>query len=100
MATNSDRIFQGESTFPEYEEWFYRAREGIAGPYLRKEDAAAAVSRFVKYCQQNGFNGGREIPDANQEASQARADLLSLLDLAVPVATWMLGVLFGRISSG
>jgi hypothetical protein len=59
MATYTDRIFQGRSTFPDHEEWFYRAREGIAGPYLRREDAAVALRCYVKYCQDNGITGGR-----------------------------------------
>jgi len=60
MSINSDRIFQGKSTFPEHEEWYYRTREGVAGPYLRREDAAFALRCFIKYCQSNGFTGGRD----------------------------------------
>jgi len=64
MHINSDRIFQGESTFPGHEEWFYRAREGVAGPYLNRDDAALALRRFIKYCQNNRLDGGREMPAA------------------------------------
>ena len=56
---HSDRIFQGESTFPDHEEWFYRTREGVAGPYLSRDDAALALRRFIKYCQENRLDGGR-----------------------------------------
>ena len=62
MQRDSERIFQGKSTFPGQEEWFYRAREGIAGPYLNKRDAALALDRFIKYCQHNRLTGGREMP--------------------------------------
>jgi hypothetical protein len=98
MSTHSDRIFQGRSTFPEHEEWYYRTREGIAGPYLRREDAAFALRCFIKYCQRNGLTGGREKP-------RSRPWLLAeawsaMLREALPVATWALGALFGRISGG
>jgi hypothetical protein len=99
MTTDPNRIFQGESTFPQHEEWFYRAREGIAGPYLKREDAAFALSRFIRYCQQNRLTGGRDIPaTVNQEASKAWGWLVASLEQAAPVVTWLLGVLFGRIS--
>jgi len=100
MSTDSDRLFQGESTFPQYEEWFYRAREGIAGPYLKREDAALALGRFIRYCQQNRLTGGREMPAANPNASQAWRWLAAGLEQSVPAATWLLGVLFGRITGG
>lgn len=58
-----DRIFQGESTFPDHEEWFYRTREGVAGPYMNKDDAALALRRFIKYCQENKLDGGRAATD-------------------------------------
>lgn len=60
MSNYSDRIFQGRSTFPGLEEWFYRTREGIAGPYFNRDDAAVALRCFVKYCQDNGLTGGRD----------------------------------------
>jgi hypothetical protein len=101
MPINPDRIFQGESTFPQHEEWFYRAREGVAGPYLKREDAAFALNRFIRYCQQNQLTGGRDIPAAvNHEASKAWGWFAAMLEHNVPVATWLLGVLFGRITGG
>jgi len=62
MHSNTDRIFQGASTFPGQEEWFYRTREGIAGPYLSRDDAALALRRFIQYCIDNQLAGGREAP--------------------------------------
>jgi hypothetical protein len=63
MHSNTDRIFQGASTFPGQEEWFYRTREGIAGPYLNRDDAALALRRFIQYCKDNQLVGGRvEVP--------------------------------------
>jgi hypothetical protein len=93
MSINSDRIFQGRSTFPEHEEWFYRTREGVAGPYLRREDAAFALRCFIKYCRQNGFTGGR---DARRGRGFPRTlkKLAQTLAQAAPVA---LGAWFGRI---
>jgi hypothetical protein len=61
MPDYSDRVFQGKSTFPGLDEWFYRAREGVAGPYFSREDAAVALSLFVKYCKDNGLTGGRDV---------------------------------------
>jgi hypothetical protein len=58
-SMHPDRIFKGESTFPTQEEWFYRTREGVAGPYPSREAAAFAQSRFIKYCRENQLDGGR-----------------------------------------
>jgi hypothetical protein len=103
MPNNRDRIFQGKSTFPEHEEWFYRAREGVAGPYLRREDAVFAMGRFIQYCRRNRLTGGRQEPGPDRKDSPwagAWARLAAGLDQAAPVATWLLGVLFGRLSGG
>ena len=59
MPNIIDRIFQGESNQPGQEEWFYRAREGIGGPYLSQDDAASALLSFINFCKENGFSGGR-----------------------------------------
>lgn len=101
MPSNQDRIFQGKSTFPEHEEWFYRAREGVAGPYLRREDAVFALNRFIEYCQKNHLTGGRQAPgidSANKKAPNVWLWLVASLEQAAPMATWLLGVLFGRMT--
>jgi len=90
MSINSDRIFQGKSTFPEHEEWYYRTREGVAGPYLRKEDAAFALRCFIKYCQRNGFTGGRD----KRRAARGWTGLVKSLAQATPTA---LGALLGKL---
>jgi len=90
MSINSDRIFQGKSTFPEHEEWYYRTREGVAGPYLRREDAAFALRCFIKYCQSNGFTGGRD----KRRAARAWTRLVKSLAEATPAA---LGTLLGKL---
>jgi len=90
MSINSDRIFQGKSTFPEHEEWYYRTREGVAGPYLRKEDAAFALRCFIKYCQRNGFTGGRD----KRRAARGWTGLVKGLAQATPTA---LGALLGKL---
>ena len=59
MSNTTDRVFQGESNLLGQEEWFYRAREGIGGPYSSKDDAASALHSFINYCKDNGFSGGR-----------------------------------------
>jgi len=59
MSNITDRIFQGESKYPGQEEWFYRAREGIGGPYSSKDDATSALLSFINFCKDNGFSGGR-----------------------------------------
>lgn len=59
MSNISDRIFRGESNRRGQEEWFYRAREGIGGPYESQNDATIALQSFIQYCLENGFNGGR-----------------------------------------
>ena len=41
------------------EEWYFRAREGIKGPYPTREDAAWALVRFVNQCIENDLTGGR-----------------------------------------
>ena len=90
MSIDSERIFQGESTFPEHEEWYYRTREGIAGPYLKKEDAAFALRCFIKYCRQNGFTGGRA-----RRSPRTWVGLEKALAQATPVA---LVALFGKLA--
>lgn len=91
MHTDSDRIFQGESTFPDHEEWFYRAREGVAGPYLNKDDAALALRRFTQYCKDNRLAGGRGIP-GDAEGSPGIGVVLA------KASAWlMLEALSGRI---
>jgi hypothetical protein len=60
MSTISERIFQGEANRFGEEEWFYRAREGVGGPYSCKDDAILALHHFIKYCIDNGFTGGRD----------------------------------------
>ena len=59
MSNITDRIFQGGANHFGEEEWFYRAREGIGGPYHSKDDAVLALHSFIAYCQVHGFNGGR-----------------------------------------
>jgi len=100
MSINSDRIFQGKSTFPEHEEWFYRTREGIAGPYLRQEDAAFALRCFIKYCQRNGFTGGRPKRRVSRDIAETLASLSRSATEVVPVETWALGALSGRFCGG
>jgi hypothetical protein len=77
MPDDSDRIFQGDSTYPEHEEWYYRAREGIVGPYLKREDAAIALEYFVRYCQRHGITGGRG--PARRPPADGRGLLATLL---------------------
>jgi hypothetical protein len=59
MTAYSDRVFRGDSTYPDHEEWYYRAREGVVGPYSRREDALIALEHFIRYCQLNAVTGGR-----------------------------------------
>jgi hypothetical protein len=88
MAIHSDRIFQGRSTFPGLEEWFYRTREGIAGPYFNREDAALALRHFIKYCKDNGLTGGRDSPGGGGEGlADAHFNLFQALAQA---ALWTL----------
>ncbi len=65
MSNINDRIFQGEANHFGEEEWFYRAREGVGGPYLCKEDAILALQHFIQFCMDNGFNGGRNSPESS-----------------------------------
>jgi hypothetical protein len=60
MIYVSDRIFLGESNQANEEEWFFRSREGIGGPYPSQDDAVLALHCFIKYCKDNGFTGGRD----------------------------------------
>jgi len=60
MSNVTDRIFKGEANNFGEEEWFYRAREGIGGPYPTMNDAILALHYFIKYCKDNGFTGGRD----------------------------------------
>ena len=64
MPNINDRIFQGEHNNQGREEWFYRSREGIGGPYECCDDAIVALNSFVKFCLDNGFTGGREEVNA------------------------------------
>ena len=41
------------------EEWYFRAREGIKGPYPTREDAAWALIKFINQCIENDHTGGR-----------------------------------------
>jgi len=59
MPNIIERIFQGESNQSSQEEWFYRAREGIGGPYSSMDEAASALLSFINFCKDNGFSGGR-----------------------------------------
>ena len=60
MPKITDRIFQGQPNRKGEAEWFYRAREGIGGPYSSLDDAVLALHSFIKYCKDNGFDGGRD----------------------------------------
>jgi hypothetical protein len=95
MPPYSDRIFQGKSTFPGLDEWFYRTREGVAGPYFSREDAARALGCFIKYCQENRMTGGRDRGAAATAAAaagcgpfQAAAAMLWALSGRLPDAPW------------
>jgi hypothetical protein len=83
----SDRIFQGKSTFPGLEEWFYRTREGVAGPYFNREDAAVALSYFIKYCKDNGLTGGRDGPGQGR-GEEAPAPRHGLFEVLAQAAVW------------
>ena len=41
------------------EEWYFRAREGIQGPYATREDAAWALIMFINQCIEHDLTGGR-----------------------------------------
>jgi len=95
MSINADRIFQGKSRFPEHEEWFYRTREGIAGPYLRREDADFALHCFIKYCKRNGFTGGRRKRRVSADIAETLVSLGRSVEEALPAGGGAFGVLFG-----
>jgi len=54
------RIFPGAACAPGHEEWFFRAREGVHGPYGTQDDAIKALLVFIKYCVETGLTGGRD----------------------------------------
>jgi hypothetical protein len=56
MYTQVERIFGFDYG---RQEWFFTAREGIAGPYPTREDAAWAMINFIKRCIDKGWSGGR-----------------------------------------
>ena len=57
MFTPVERIF---GFYYDKEEWYFTAREGIAGPYPTREDAAWAMIKFIKRCLEKGLTGGRD----------------------------------------
>lgn len=80
MTDHSDRIFKGDSTYPGQEEWYYRTREGIVGPYLRREDAVIALEYFVNHCKRNSVSGGRTaLPLADEQSSADTRSLMQTL---------------------
>lgn len=41
------------------EEWYFRAREGIMGPYPSRAVAKAMLMQFLARCQKQAYTGGR-----------------------------------------
>lgn len=56
----ADRIFPGEARAHGQEVWFFRAREGVKGPYLSRDEAVKALQVFIKHCIEKGEAGGRD----------------------------------------
>jgi hypothetical protein len=56
----ADRIFPGETRHPDQEAWFFRAREGVNGPYPNRDEAVKALQVFIKRCIEKGETGGRD----------------------------------------
>ena len=56
MLPTLDRIFGFDYG---KEEWYFRAREGIHGPYETREDAAWALIMFINQCIEHDLTGGR-----------------------------------------
>jgi hypothetical protein len=55
----ADRIFPGAEDAPGQGAWFFRAREGVNGPYSTRDDAVKALLAFIKRCIESGQTGGR-----------------------------------------
>ena len=53
-----DRIFSSENSETGTVEWFFRAREGNAGPYETRNEAEAVLRRFIDACVNLGHKGG------------------------------------------
>jgi len=56
----ANRIFPAAGCALGQEEWFFRAREGVRGPYPTQDDAIKALLVFIKHCVENGMTGGRD----------------------------------------
>ena len=66
MLPTLDRIFGFDYG---KEEWYFRAREGIHGPYETREDAAWALIMFINQCIEHDLTGGRR-PLANTKMAE------------------------------
>jgi len=53
------RIFSIEEQFTRQMRWFFRAREGVMGPYESREAAAHMLLEFTEQCQLHGLTGNR-----------------------------------------
>lgn len=53
-----DRIFSTKNPETGSVEWFFRAREGNAGPYVTRSEAEAVLRRFIEACVDLGHKGG------------------------------------------
>jgi hypothetical protein len=55
----TDRIFPQANPLSDVALWFFKAREGIMGPYESRETAEQRLLEFKAYCQRTGATGNR-----------------------------------------
>jgi hypothetical protein len=59
FMADADRIFYQAGQTLDREQWFFRAREGVMGPYASRETAERELREFKVHCQRTGATGNR-----------------------------------------
>lgn len=57
FMADANRIFFRAGPAMDRGQWFFRAREGVMGPYASRETAERELLEFKAYCQRMGVTG-------------------------------------------
>ncbi len=64
FADAADRVFFQANQITGLATWFFRAREGIMGPYETRATAEQRLMEFKAFCQRAGITGNRPLSGA------------------------------------
>jgi hypothetical protein len=57
---SANRVFSQLNSTTGAMEWYFSAREGVIGPYISKDYAQRMLEQFIKNCQDQHSDGGRQ----------------------------------------